>query len=371
MLNRRMLRIKAMQALYGLQQSLDSDYQLGYAALDHKLSEMPGDENPDIKKKALEEYTNTIRGYKESASENLSSEISSTIDAAVNDYREIFEREKRHFNTHMNKELDSIHKNFLSFLHFPAVLANYEKSKTRSSSNFQQNKGIYLIENLLKNKTNSFSIKWENHREITKSIFRVMVDDAEFVNYQSKKSSDEKKDIEILEHLFKKEMFKNEALNDYMHQKDLYWSENAFILKSLIRKMFKNYVPDANEKERLTLPTLLINEEEDLQFLKDLFHNTIKNDNLYEKLIAQKAQNWDINRIAYTDKILLKMGITELIHFPSIPVKVTINEYIELSKNYSTPKSKQFVNGILDVLSKELKNKGLVKKSGRGLIDNK
>ena len=84
-----------------------------------------------------------------------------------------------------------------------------------------------------------------------------------------------------------------------------------------------------------------------------------------------KLQNWDIERVAMTDKVLLKMALAELIYFPSIPTKVTINEFIEISKTFSTPKSKKFVNGILDGLSTELVDKGIIKKSGRGLLDNK
>jgi N utilization substance protein B len=84
-----------------------------------------------------------------------------------------------------------------------------------------------------------------------------------------------------------------------------------------------------------------------------------------------KLQNWDIERVALTDRVLLIMALAELIHFPSIPIKVTINEFIEISKTFSTPKSKKFVNGILDRLSAELVKSGIIRKSGRGLLDNK
>lgn len=98
---------------------------------------------------------------------------------------------------------------------------------------------------------------------------------------------------------------------------------------------------------------------------------TVENDDENKNLIAKRTQNWDIERIAQTDKIILSMAITEMKNFPSIPVKVSINEYIDISKTYSTPKSKQFVNGLLDVLAKELTEKGEIRKSGRGLLDNK
>jgi N utilization substance protein B len=98
---------------------------------------------------------------------------------------------------------------------------------------------------------------------------------------------------------------------------------------------------------------------------------TIKENNYLEELLKDKLQNWDIERVAMTDKVLLKMALAEMIYFPSIPTKVTINEFIEISKTFSTPKSKKFVNGILDGLCVELIDKGVIRKSGRGLLDNK
>ena len=111
--------------------------------------------------------------------------------------------------------------------------------------------------------------------------------------------------------------------------------------------------------------------EDDKQFFTEIFDATIEKESWTEKLVSEHADNWEMDRIAQVDMILLKMAVTEMINFPSIPVKVTINEYIELSKKYSTPKSKKFINGILDVLANHLTSNGTIKKSGRGLIDNK
>ena len=119
------------------------------------------------------------------------------------------------------------------------------------------------------------------------------------------------------------------------------------------------------------LQVLSYNWEEDKEFFKELFEATLDSGEKYTELIAAKTSNWDIERLAMTDRIILEMAVAEMTGFPSIPVKVTINEYIEVSKRYSTPKSKQFINGLLDALSKELTKEGAIKKSGRGLIDNK
>jgi N utilization substance protein B len=125
------------------------------------------------------------------------------------------------------------------------------------------------------------------------------------------------------------------------------------------------------ESEPLQIADISYNWEEDSEYVLELFKMTIKENNYLEELLKDKLQNWDIERVAMTDKVLLKMALAEMIYFPSIPTKVTINEFIEISKTFSTPKSKKFVNGILDGLCVELIDKGVIRKSGRGLLDNK
>ena len=157
-------------------------------------------------------------------------------------------------------------------------------------------------------------------------------------------------------------------VNDYFESIDLGWAENKSILKSMVLKTIKSI---ESEEETPKLMELSKNWDDDLDFLKRLFDATINSEKEYQEMINQKSKNWEIERLALTDRIVLEMAVAELINFPSIPIKVTINEYIELSKQYSTPKSKQYVNGLLDVLSVDLQKEGFIKKSGRGLLDNK
>jgi N utilization substance protein B len=168
----------------------------------------------------------------------------------------------------------------------------------------------------------------------------------------------------------KKVIFKNEVLLNFFSEKDLNWTENKSVVRSLASKVLKNSsTMDASELDYL--PEIAINWEEDKEFFQNIFNFTIENDALSKSLITQKTKNWDIDRLAFTDKIIISMAIAEMKHFPSIPIKVSINEYIDISKTYSTPKSKQFVNGLLDVMAKELTESGQIRKSGRGLLDNK
>jgi len=177
-------------------------------------------------------------------------------------------------------------------------------------------------------------------------------------------------DFEVVDELLKKVIFKNEVILTFFAEKDLNWTENKSVVRSLAAKVLKNAsLPEPAIAE--PLPEIAMNWEEDKEFFENIFNFTIANGVSSKVLIAEKTKNWDIERLAFTDKVIISMALAEMIHFPSIPVKVTINEYIDISKTYSTPKSKQFVNGLLDVLAKELTDKGQIRKSGRGLLDNK
>lgn len=177
-------------------------------------------------------------------------------------------------------------------------------------------------------------------------------------------------DFEITDEILKKVIFKTEAIMNFFSEKDFNWTENKAIVRSLASKVLKN-VKDHYDSSEEVLPEIAINWEDDKEFFQNIFNLTVANDEINKELISKKTQNWDIERVAQTDKIIISMALTEMKNFPSIPIKVSINEYIDISKTYSTPKSKQFVNGLLDVLSKELTENGDIPKSGRGLLDNK
>ena len=177
-------------------------------------------------------------------------------------------------------------------------------------------------------------------------------------------------DYEAADDLLKKVIFKNEVFLNFFSEKDLNWTENKSVVRSLASKVLKN-ASQPEQVELDSLPEIAINWDEDKEFFQNIFNFTIENIDSSKAMIAQKTKNWDIERLAFTDKIIISMAIAEMKNFPSIPVKVSINEYIDISKTYSTPKSKQFVNGLLDVLAKELTDSGQIRKSGRGLLDNK
>ncbi|WP_082226565.1 transcription antitermination factor NusB [Microscilla marina] len=217
-------------------------------------------------------------------------------------------------------------------------------------------------------------------RELYKKVIK---EDEEYINYQKLGQNNAEDDKKIVNHILKNIIFKHEITNSYFEELDLSWSENRKVVQSMAVKTIKAIMGDTEEEDgdaeeteitinkNFELSPLSKNWDEDVVFYKNLYNFNVEGNQRYEDIIAKKTKNWDIERLALIDKVILKMAICEMINFYSIPVKVTINEYIELAKTYSTPKSKKFVNGLLDSIAQDLIEQGDIKKSGRGLMDNK
>ena len=135
--------------------------------------------------------------------------------------------------------------------------------------------------------------------------------------------------------------------------------------------MTNKTLKSATEGDVVQIIPLTNDWEEDSSFMQELFDETVNRNDEFEAIIAEPLKNWDLERLSAMDYLILKMSVSEMVRFPGIPVKVSINEAIEIAKDYSTPKSGKFVNGILDTLSKTLIKEGKIRKSGRGLLDNK
>jgi N utilization substance protein B len=247
------------------------------------------------------------------------------------------------------------------------------KEALLDTTRFEQNQ---VLEKLVANKqlqdlTIRRKLQWngEQEMEALRTAWRQEIkQDAELQAYLAAPGGNYAEDQEALKHLYKTFVFKEGALATQLDEADLNWEENRPVVKNLVVKTIK--MLDEAADENLELMALSANWAEDKEFTQSLYQQTLADDERYEKLIAESVQNWDVERVAQLDKIVLKMALCEMHLFRSIPVKVTINEYIEISKMYSTPKSKQFINGILDKLAQDLTASGAIRKSGRGLLDN-
>jgi transcription antitermination protein NusB len=195
-------------------------------------------------------------------------------------------------------------------------------------------------------------INWSSEPEIPRKLFNQIRETSIYQEYMEKPGQSFEDDCEVIVKLLKNHICEFELLHHFYEEKSIYWLDdwelvNLMIIKS-IRLMHEN-----NQRREFSIMSLF-KDPDDRRFAIDLFHKTILNDKEFIPLIAAKTQNWDIERIALMDIIIMKMALAEIIKFPEIPVKVSLNEYIELSKMYSTPKSKVFVNGVLDKLVEEL-----------------
>ena len=206
---------------------------------------------------------------------------------------------------------------------------------------------------------------WELDTEYIDIIFKEILASDLYKEYMNTRVSDFKEDKDFIVDIFKDIIAPNDKLYDYMEDKNLTWLDDLPTVNTTILKLLRK-VKETSSENHFT--PKLYKDTEDKQFALDLFKKTLLNSTSINEEIDQKTKNWDSDRIANVDYVLLQMGICELKNFPSIPVKVTINEYLEISKEYSTPKSSIFINGILDKLVKEYEASGALNKVGRGLM---
>lgn len=217
-----------------------------------------------------------------------------------------------------------------------------------------------FIESVEKKKLNY----WELDSEYVNILFNELKEKDWYQDYLAIKETDYKEDQKFALKVFKEVIAPNDKLYEYLEDKRLTWIDDYPLVNTAIVKMLGKL----NEKNAssLLVPDLYKNSE-DREYAIQLFRKVILNEDKLDAEILGKTPNWDQDRIADVDLIILKMGIAEFLYFPSIPARATINEYLEISKEYSTPKSSIFVNGILDKIVKEFTENGKLNKIGRGL----
>ncbi len=386
MLNRRILRIKAMQALYSyfvmresmkevVEEDLIGKYKLDPAVHDFKDKEIFEERIRQIRSVFKEDLkSGTVQTDHE-----LEDSVVADINKTISTYYSLLDREKGNVKEKMVKEADNIYNSYLKILSLVpefAFVEKQEKAKREEKGNVPNNWGYNLISNALiegldKSVPNDQKVTWASEIEQLRTWYKDVLEKNEiFITYQSLVNPSPEEDKTFLQSFFKKVVFKNELFESYFMENDLHWHENKSILQNLVIKTIKGF-NSGDGDHSLHLMQLSLNKEDDFYFFEKLYDETIQRNDQLEEIIEKKTRNWDLTRIANLDMVILKMALTEMMVFPSIPVKVTINEFIDISKVYSTPKSKQFINGILDVLANELTSEKIIRKSGRGLIDNK
>lgn len=211
--------------------------------------------------------------------------------------------------------------------------------------------------------------KFCHDEELIRKLFKeVLFASTDYQTYRNKLEATEEEEVQIIKFLYRK-ILKHSLVNDQIIEEDLNWQENKILIEVLAKDFFKNALEDqVFTNQYLKYKQIL---DEDKGFLMTLYEKSIDESPVLEEMINEVVKNWNLDRMAVLDLIILKLAMVEMEHNPHIPVKVSINEFLEISKNYSTPGSALFLNGMMDKLSQNMKEKQMIRKSAKGMIDNK
>ena len=207
-------------------------------------------------------------------------------------------------------------------------------------------------------------LSWAQHPELIKSIFNELEQKDYYQKYMLSGETSFKEDLALVNDFYVNELEESEALEEALEEISIQWNDDLGFALLMVTRTLSNL--RASHQEVKVLPKF--KSEEDLEYAKELFEKALLNYDKHQQLIEQYTRNWDVERIAFMDNLIMIIAVTELTSFPSIPVKVTLDEYIEIAKFYSSPGSSNFINGVLDKIVASLTEEGQIKKSGRGLI---
>lgn len=282
----------------------------------------------------------------------------------------------------LDKSIREIEKNFYDLLSISIVfkkineekreIAKNEKiKKSKSRFNLSDNKVVNFIETnrevidgLIK-----YENKWDKETEEIRVWYKILLEEDFYKNYIKIDSPTFEDDYNFFSELTFKFLIKNEFVVKFFEENNIFWSEDFLIVRSMLKKTVKSM--NSSNFNTFAVASLSEDIKEDLKFASSLFDIVVQDTSEYDVYIKKYAKNWDLERITLMDRSILRMGIGEMLSFSNIPMKVTINECIDIAKNYSSPKSGKFINGLLDVISLNLHKEGKIIKSGKGLIDNK
>ncbi len=219
---------------------------------------------------------------------------------------------------------------------------------------------IALKDYLAKNK-----LSWIDHPELIKKLYTELIESEMYASYMSAEENSIEKDRELIEYFLTNILGTSEDFYQILEEQSIYWNDDVEFVVGMIIKTIKKIKISTPEFKSL-MP--LFKDEEDREFTKQLFRKATLNSQEHREIIKKHLRNWDLERVAFIDVLIMEMALCEFLYFPSIPTKVSLNEYIDLARFYSTSKSQTFINGILDKILKSLKDEGKISKIGRGLI---
>lgn len=201
---------------------------------------------------------------------------------------------------------------------------------------------------------------WENETDFVKRLCEQIMESDIYKEYMAAETSSYEEDREVWRKIYKRIIFNNAELDQVLEDQSLYWNDDKEIVDTFVLKTIKRFEEKNADKQEL-LPEF--KDEEDQDFARRLFRHTILNADYYRHLISENTKNWDLDRVAFMDVIIMQIALAEILSFPNIPVSVSLNEYVEIAKLYSTPKSGNFINGTLDGIVNVLKKDNKLNKN--------
>ena len=202
-------------------------------------------------------------------------------------------------------------------------------------------------------------VDWVNYSDFLRRLLDTIIESDIYKEYMASETSSYEEDKELWRKLYKAFIFDNEELDALLEDISLYWNDDKAIVDTFVVKTIKRF-KEENGAEQELLPEY--KDDEDIEYAHKLFRASIQNAEEYRRLMSDNSKNWDMNRLAFMDVIIMQTAIAEVLTFPQIPVNVSINEYVEIAKYYSTPKSGAFINGLLDSIIKNLKKDNRISK---------
>ena len=201
---------------------------------------------------------------------------------------------------------------------------------------------------------------WENEADFVKTLCDKILESDIYKEYMASETSSYEEDRELWRKLYKNIIFNNIELDQVLEDQSLYWNDDKEIVDTFVLKTIKRFDEKNGAKQEL-LPEF--KDEEDQDFARRLFRRTILNADYYRHLISENTKNWDLDRVGFMDVVIMQIALAEILSFPNIPVSVSLNEYVEIAKLYSTPKSGGFINGTLDGIVNSLKKENKLTKN--------
>ena len=217
----------------------------------------------------------------------------------------------------------------------------------------------------LKSYLEEIKLSWVNYPELIRKLCNSIQELEEYQVYMDGEKADYESDKKIVSKIYSNCILVSEELHQCLEEQSIFWNDDVEFIISMILKTIKQFKFSSGAETPL-MP--MYRGEEDKQFVKKLFRKAIKNNEEYISLIGKYTKNWEVERIAFMDILIMQLCVAEIVEFQDIPTKVSFNEYLEISKYYSTPKSSHFINGILDKIIYELKKDKIIVKKGRGLV---